>query len=278
MPEVIIFYHHNCLDGFGSAWAAWKKLKDKAEYHGVSYFNFSFEGIKNKKVYFLDVSPSLKNIEILKRNNNQLVIIDHHISTENKLEMFDESLFSLDSSSSILAFKYFFPDKKPPKILTYINDIDLWKFEVPFSREITLALKIMSFDFEEWDRIAGEIEKIKSRKKYIKIGEVINNHQDYLIEDIVSNARLVKMEGWEILAANSPVLASEVGNALVKKCPPMGIICFEGSDHKRVSLRSNGEVDVSKIAEKYGGGGHKGAAAFYLPLEAPWPWEEIQEV
>ncbi len=30
----------------------------------------------------------------------------------------------------------------------------------------------------------------------------------------------------------------------------------------KVSLRSRGDIDVSKIAEKYGGGGHKGAAAF----------------
>jgi len=33
----------------------------------------------------------------------------------------------------------------------------------------------------------------------------------------------------------------------------------------RCSLRSKGGVDVSKIAAKFGGGGHKSAAGAYLP-------------
>ena len=32
----------------------------------------------------------------------------------------------------------------------------------------------------------------------------------------------------------------------------------------KVSMRSTGSVDVSKIAESFGGGGHKRAAGFYL--------------
>ncbi len=40
-------------------------------------------------------------------------------------------------------------------------------------------------------------------------------------------------------------------------------VMFREDDGRiKVSLRSKGDVDVSKIAEKYGGGGHKGAAAF----------------
>jgi phosphoesterase RecJ-like protein len=40
-------------------------------------------------------------------------------------------------------------------------------------------------------------------------------------------------------------------------------VMFREDDGKvKVSLRSKGDIDVSKIAERYGGGGHKGAAAF----------------
>lgn len=40
-------------------------------------------------------------------------------------------------------------------------------------------------------------------------------------------------------------------------------VMFREDDSKiKVSLRSKGDIDVSKIAEKFGGGGHKGASAF----------------
>lgn len=40
-------------------------------------------------------------------------------------------------------------------------------------------------------------------------------------------------------------------------------VMFREDDGRiKVSLRSKGDIDVAKIAEKYGGGGHKGAAAF----------------
>lgn len=42
----------------------------------------------------------------------------------------------------------------------------------------------------------------------------------------------------------------------------IAVMFREDEEGTKVSLRSKGEIDVSKIAEKYGGGGHKGAAAF----------------
>ena len=43
----------------------------------------------------------------------------------------------------------------------------------------------------------------------------------------------------------------------------------------KVSLRSIGTVDVSAICEKFGGGGHKRAAGFYLKGERVNVLEEI---
>ena len=31
----------------------------------------------------------------------------------------------------------------------------------------------------------------------------------------------------------------------------------------------------SEIAKKYGGGGHKGSAGFYLPLDSKLPWKKV---
>ncbi|HEY4504593.1 MAG TPA: DHHA1 domain-containing protein [Candidatus Paceibacterota bacterium] len=40
-----------------------------------------------------------------------------------------------------------------------------------------------------------------------------------------------------------------------------------------ISLRGNGTVDLSKLAMKYGGGGHPNAAGFTLSFEANLPFK-----
>lgn len=48
------------------------------------------------------------------------------------------------------------------------------------------------------------------------------------------------------------------------------------SDSYRVSLRSKGDINVAKVAEQFGGGGHKNAAG--LRIEGPWDEAEIKIV
>jgi phosphoesterase RecJ-like protein len=49
-----------------------------------------------------------------------------------------------------------------------------------------------------------------------------------------------------------------------------------GPDKYRVSLRSKGSINVAKVAEKFGGGGHKNAAG--LGVEGDWDQCEAQIV
>ena len=85
-------------------------------------------------------------------------------------------------------------------------------------------------------------------------------------------ARLVRFAGHTVCAANSPAFESEIGNALAAKRPPFAVVWSEQGGKIRVSLRAIGRFDVSKIAEKYGGGGHSNAAGFNLPRDRKLPW------
>ena len=49
-----------------------------------------------------------------------------------------------------------------------------------------------------------------------------------------------------------------------------------GADKYRVSLRSKGNINVAKVAEKFGGGGHKNAAG--LSVEGDWDVKEAELV
>jgi hypothetical protein len=62
---------------------------------------------------------------------------------------------------------------------------------------------------------------------------------------------------------NSPVLQSELGDVLATGHPFAGVWWQGSGDAARWSLRSTpGGVDVSLIAARYGGGGHRTAAGF----------------
>jgi len=49
-----------------------------------------------------------------------------------------------------------------------------------------------------------------------------------------------------------------------------------GNDQYRVSLRSKGDINVARVAEKYGGGGHRNAAG--LRIEGSWDEKERELV
>ena len=66
-----------------------------------------------------------------------------------------------------------------------------------------------------------------------------------------------------------------MGHQLAGMSPSkIGAVWFETGDGQiSVSLRSVGNADVSKIAARYGGGGHKHAAGFRAPSLKRMPWK-----
>ena len=173
----------------------------------------------------------------------------------------------------MLAWKYFHPGKKVPKFLLHVEDGDLWKFKVPGTREISLATENEPQDFKTWDRLIRDAEDAVKRKKYIEKGKAIQGYEQALIERIMEDAESVLFEGIKAMAVNTPVIISHTGNSIVHTMKvSMAILWRKNRDQIVVSLRSNGKVDVSKIAQKYGGGGHKAAAGFSFPARLDFPW------
>ena len=103
-------------------------------------------------------------------------------------------------------------------------------------------------------------------------------YEDKRVQNLVQkNSELVKFAGYKTLAVNSANWPSQVGNELVKKLPPIGIIWSRRDNKIIVSLRSDRSVDVGKLAKRFGGGGHRGASGFSLPGNAKLPWTSIKK-
>lgn len=276
MKKILVIYHKKCWDGFGGAWAAWKKLGNKAEYVGVKPGEAPDFAVKGKDVYLIDtafVAPVMKQ---LLKDNNKLVVLDHHFSNREVVKISTDRSYMMNHSGAVIAWKYFHPKKPVPVFLKYVEDADIWKWTMPNSKALSMLKEEMPFDFKFWSKTVKEYENKKKLKQYALQGQQLVDYSNSLQDHALSNAQVVKFEGRKCLAVNSPLLHSDIGNKLTKLMPPFAIVWSEKSDYRAVSLRSNGKFDVSKLAQKYGGGGHKAAAAFRLTLKEKLPWKFIR--
>jgi len=276
MKNIIVLYHGECADGFGGAWAAWKKFGSKADYYPIKHDQPMPEGLEGGELYFIDIVPQPKeDTKKWAEKAKRLVILDHHVTAETETKMAHEYRYAVEHSGAGLAWRYFHPDKNVPRLINHIEDADLWRLKLPNTMEVSSYLRLQGFDFKAWDKVAKALEKAKSRKDIIAKGHLLRSADNKNIAWLVGKAALVQFEGYEVYAANSPIWPSEIGHELVKKKGPLAIIWSEKNGLRHVSMRSDGTVDVSKIAAKHGGGGHKAAAAFSVPFDKELPWKLI---
>ncbi len=276
MKNIIVIYHKDCTDGFSGAWAAWKKLGNKADYIGVRPGELPKEELKDKEIYFIDTLPRETDMVAVVSKNKKVVAIDHHQSGAQSAKLASDSLYKMENSGAVLAWQYFHPQKPTPQFLKHVEDFDLWKFKLPKSKEVFIYSQLFEFTFKNWDKLAKQMENSDSRKEVIKSGSLLLAYENQLVGNLVKkNAELVEFEGIKTLAVNAPEFQSQIANLLYKKLPPISIVWCEKEGKIKVSLRSDGTIDVAKIAGKYGGGGHKASSGFSFPADQPKPWKRI---
>lgn len=258
----LVIYHANCSDGTGAAWAAWKLLGDRAEYFAANHGEKPPE-VKGRRVAILDFSYSNSTIKQMVKDADALVVIDHHKSAMVELHDVNCTIFDMKRSGAMMSWNFFHPGKEPPQLIKYIEDRDLWKWELPYSKEFSAAFDMVPWDFDEYDKFLDDsaIDDAKERGAYILA------YSKTVISKIVKNASKRKLDGKDVLVVNSSHWMSEIGNNLGPKCDYAMIWCWDHEKRQcRVSLRAHhDDEDVSEVAKRFGGGGHRKAAGFSLP-------------
>jgi len=267
--DIAVFYHANCLDGYAAAWAAWKTFGDQAHYEGVRHNNAMPSFAKGAVVYIVDFCYSAEALIAAAKIAKKIVILDHHISAQKELETFCEHNelpnnielnFVQEHSGCVISWQHFHADTPVPPLLLHIEDNDLWRHELKNTDAICKALYLcLPDDFAEFEII--ELDKLKLE------GEVLLKQQQLSVKRFLKARHTVELDGHKGLAVNAASMyASDLGHELAKLSGTFGLIysyqgqreCFE------CGLRSIGEFDVSKIALKFDGGGHKNASGFRL--------------
>ena len=155
-----------------------------------------------------------------------------------------------------------------PELLQYVEDHDLWRFALPDNQAFNAALRQYPHDFTVWDELIIDLRDEELRQQFLAKGQLIVDFEAKLIDKLLSFKHQVELNDMTIWAVNATrVYRSILGNKLaeyneIEQKPAIGIVYYYYGGRVHISLRSKGEYDVSKIAEQFGGGGHKHAASF----------------
>lgn len=253
--------HHGDADGFGAAYACHKAFGDDViKYISVQYGRPVPEiPSETERLMIVDFSYSREICLKLKEMFKEVIIIDHHKTAEESLKDLPFAHFDLTKSGAVLTWELLNPGMHLPTILAYVQDRDLWKFVLPFSKEINSYIEALDRDFQVWDDFEPE--------EAISGGLAIEMFRNNQIKMALKNVYDTVISGYKVPTLNCTANISEIGNEICRKYPdaPFSLTYYDRDDEVRsYSLRSIGDFDVSIIARRFGGGGHKNAAGFAL--------------
>jgi len=280
----LCIYHGNCADGFGAAYAVWKRYGEEVEFYPGVYQQDPPD-VTGRDVIMVDFSYKLPVLEAMGKKARTITILDHHKSAAEDLMHFanymDESfdvfggmaefggflpiraLFDMERSGAMIAWNYFHPNTPAPRLFEHIQDRDLWRFKLPGTREIQACVFSYPYDFAVWDGLMNENELDRLKLE----GEAIERkHFKDIAELLKVTTQRMNISGYDVPVANLPyTMSSDAGHQLAQGEPFAA--CYWDTPGGRVfSLRSSDVgLDVSEIAKRFGGGGHRNAAGFKLP-------------
>lgn len=187
--------------------------------------------------------------------------------------------FDMGQSGAGMAWRCFMSplsaEARPlPDLVALIEDRDLWRFaQGERTHAFSAALRTYPHDMAVWDDIACRVSEVEKEGRRVLAGHRRN------IEGFLENAYMLTIGEHVVPVVNVPHrYASDCGNALLARYPVAPFAaCWHQIDAMRRAflLRSeNGRTDVSAVARRFGGGGHRNAAGFTVAMT---DWEPLPD-
>lgn len=313
MTKPLCIYHGGCADGFTAAWAVWKYFGGRGgcDFHAGVYQDAPPD-VTGRDVILVDFSYKRPVLLEMRREARSILVLDHHKSAASDLAAGDGftgmerwegvngwsrhmqnaaideasgepaiyTLFDMNRSGAGITWDFFHQATPRPKLVDYVEDRDLWRFKLDFSRWINAYIFSHLYTFQSWNLLSQTLEEEFGHAAWG--GEAIERkHHKDVAELVAENRYEMVIGGQWVPVCNLPkTLTSDAGHLMCAPyaspnlqgeiVTPAFAACYWDTPAGRVfSLRSReGGADVSEVAKLYGGGGHANAAGFRLPRGA----------
>ena len=226
--------------------------------------------MRDRDLLILDFAYPREEMLVMAERASSIRVLDHHTTAQADLAGLPFATFDMERSGAGIAWDELHPGKERPWLVDYVEDRDLWRFKLPHSKAINAWIGAMIREgFPTWDGLL-----LVGPEDSRKAGYAVLAYVDRYVHEMAETARRVTFERYDhVPIVNAPYLMiSELLQHLAKDAP-LAIGWFQRADGMyQYSLRSSdrSSVDVSEIAKRFGGGGHKHAAGFQLADKGAW--------
>ena len=275
------FYHADA-DGICAGYWVWESLLNpkKEDFIKINYdIKFPFELIQaDEEVWIVDYSIEPDEMRKLLSVTKNVIWIDHHKTAIDKYKDFEYHIegIRLDGiAGCMLTYMHVLGRnstipvlqivEKAPWFTKYIADYDVWKFEYGEKTKL-FQIAFTAHNFEPWSK---EWEKFYEgawgyEYELIQAGREMLKYRDGWAASVMEVGFETDFEGYKCFAVNLPRCNSQFFDS-VGGTDAYDILMpfYWNGQIWSVSLYSS-SVDVSEIAKKYAGGGHKGASGFQV--------------
>lgn len=265
-----IFYH-NDLDGVFSAALVNIFLNTKdVMFYAMDYHSEvpSIPVDENDTVWIVDFSFPILNMVYYDNTGCKVKWFDHHATAMpvNEYEFKNvEKYFDLNRSGVGIVYDELFRTKRPIAI-NYIEDRDLWKFKFKDTNDFIEGLNVYYDMHPSKEYMKDIIYDENISNDIISKGKLLFQAKKFRVEKSLEQGKLGTFMGHPAFFVNATSDVSDIGNEACKMStvPIVAVVYrYIEPDLIKVSLRSI-FIDVSELAKKYGGGGHRLAAGFTI--------------
>ncbi len=274
-------FYHNDMDGrcAASLVAQYTHNFESVNYYEVDYRTpLPIDNVEvGETVYIVDYSFTKHTVDTLCKlidNGCAVIWIDHHTSS---IELMNDPAYkwlndidgirSSDFCGAALVYHYFNDTtefSELPRYIQLVDDYDRWVFNLgDYTNYFKLGLETFPYDALDsvwndlfnYDRLIFDsiIERGKAIKMYIDENNA-ENLANYGYESEILGLKCYVINR----RSNSWIFGDKIN-----EYPCVVTWVFDGSQYTYSIYSIDPDVDCSKIAEYYGGGGHKGAAGFH---------------
>lgn len=272
---ILCYYDKKDFDGQASAAIVryWSEKTNRGPLRLIPYGygkSIDLESITEETtVFMVDISADPKVMFQLRARAKIFIWIDHHKSAIDRVNCNFAGVQDPTQAACVLTWKYLFKDRALPYAIRQFGSFDVWDHSDPDCVPFQYGARgvIDSVNSPLWDLLLEDNREVIDR--ILQQGYVVNHYRKEQ-NRIYCNARAfaTQLDNYSVLACNVACQNSSFfDSANTENFDLLALFCLTPHGDWKVSIysKAGSGIDVSKIALKRGGGGHKHAAGYKSP-------------